>query len=58
MRNFFHPVSELPDEEDHHKEAVAAREAEVRALRAQLKTDPSINEKIDGITALLAGADK
>lgn len=57
MRNFFHPIVDIPDEDDSHKEAVEKRAEEVRALRAQLKTDPSIHAKIDDITALLAGLD-
>lgn len=57
LRNFFHPTKDVPDEDERHRDAVALRQAKAVALREQLKTDPSLNAKIDGITALLREAE-
>ena len=58
MKVFFHPEATVPEEEDRHKEAVELRKSKVLELREKLKSNPSLNEKIDGITAqLLTGVE-
>ena len=53
---FHHSAEELPVESEQHKKAAELRNSKVLELRAQLKTDPSLDEKINGITAQLLSA--
>jgi hypothetical protein len=54
---FFHPkLEDPPIESEKHRKAAELRESKVVELRAQLKTDPSLDEKINGITTQLLSA--
>lgn len=59
VKRFFYPITLVPEPDAEYEEAVAFRREKVVELRASLKTDPFLNEKIDGITAkLLSGAEQ
>jgi len=60
MKKFFHPtIEEIPVESERHRKAAELRQSKVVELRESLKTDPSLDEKINGITAqLLSGVEQ
>ncbi len=51
VMQFFYPVAEVPEEEERLREAVKYRKAARDQLREQLATNPSLEEKIDKVTA-------
>lgn len=56
MKNFFYPTKDVPEEEEWQKRALAFRKSKVKEIRAQLKTDPCLNARINNITEMLSGA--
>lgn len=59
VKKFFHPdVENLPVESEQHRKAAELRQSKVVELRESLKTDPSLDAKINGITTqLLSGVE-
>lgn len=53
IMTWFHPVVEVPEEEPRHVRVSEHRRSKVVELREHLKTDPSLNEKINDITTQL-----
>ena len=58
LKAFFHPDVVVPEEEEKHRAAANERAARAQELRETLKTNPSLERKIDEVTSLLSGAEK
>jgi len=53
---FFHPVVDVPEETEEQHMACKRRFVAAERLRSQLRAEPSIDDKISGITELLKSA--
>jgi hypothetical protein len=53
VKNWIHPVMDVPEEDECYKEACSLRQSKADELRAKLRTDPELEAKLNHISNML-----